>query len=87
MPRSAHSDREFTTKIEQITARKPASQPHKNNPIIRKRPTRIQGRALEVLAHAIEYLVDSSLYSDTENTIEASQIMMRLNREVFAECA
>ena len=58
--------------------------------IIRRRPTREQGRSLEILGHAIEYLIDSQLYagkdSAAEAVVEAEQILMRLNREVFSEC-
>ena len=64
--------------------RKPASQ------ILRRRPSRLQGRSLEILGHAIEYLVDSQLYLNPgvspQAEVEARQILMRLSREVFAEC-
>jgi hypothetical protein len=57
----------------------------------RRSPTRIQGKALETLGHAIEYLVDSRIHRDRDLSssadCEAEQIMMRLSREVFAECA
>jgi hypothetical protein len=59
--------------------------------VIRRRPTRSQGQALESLGHAIEYLVDSRMHRDrglsSSADGEAEQIIMRLNREVFAECA
>jgi hypothetical protein len=58
--------------------------------IIRRRPTMQQGMALQTLGHAIEYLVDSRLYRTGEAQaaadIQASQILMGLNRQVFAEC-
>jgi hypothetical protein len=58
--------------------------------VLRRRPTRQQGLALEKLGHAIEYLVDSQLYLNPGATpqadVEATQILMRLSREVFAEC-
>ena len=57
----------------------------------RRRPTMIQGQALERLGHAIEYLVDSRMHRDRDPFFladsEAEQIIMRLSREVFAECA
>src|ERR1700677_2678264 len=57
----------------------------------RRCPTMIQGRALETLGHAIEYLVDSRMHRDRGVSCpadsEAEQILMRLSREVFAECA
>jgi hypothetical protein len=56
----------------------------------RRRGTLEQGRALEALGHAVEYLVDSRLFHAGElNPVdehEAVQILMRLSRAVFAEC-
>ena len=58
---------------------------------VRRRPTPEQGRALEMLGHAVEYVVDSRLYlpaGGAELSDElAVQLLMRLSREVFAECA
>ncbi len=68
--------------------------------LLRRRPNKPQGRALEILGHAIEYLVDQQLHCGSEDvsaTIPlrifplqtgsaAIQILMRLSREVFAEC-
>jgi hypothetical protein len=58
--------------------------------VLRRRPTMQQGRSLEALGHAIEYLVDSQLHRKptpaSRDDAEASQILMRLSREVFAEC-
>ena len=58
--------------------------------VIRRQPTMIQGRALETLGHAIEYLVDSRMHRDqglsSQADGEAEQVIMRLNRAVFAEC-
>lgn len=49
-----------------------------------------QGKALEVLGHAVEYLVDSQMFRsgaiDTQDDSEATSILMRLSREVFNEC-
>jgi hypothetical protein len=46
-----------------------------------------QGRALELLGHAIEYLVDSQLHRGaTQADGRAERILMRLSLEVFAEC-
>ncbi len=59
--------------------------------VIHRRPTISQGRALETLGHAIEYLVDSRMHRDqglsSQADGEAEQVIMRLNRAVFAECA
>ena len=58
--------------------------------VIRRHPTMQQGKALLCLGHAIEYLVDSRMHRTDEaqarNDVEASQILMGLNRQVFAEC-
>jgi hypothetical protein len=58
-------------------------------PVLR-RGSEEQGRALETLGHAIEYLIDSQLWRgrdyDPKNDQEAIQILMRLSREVFGEC-
>ena len=62
--------------------------------VIRRQPTQQQGKALLSLGHAIEYLIDTRMYrseaglagAEAKSDAEASQILMRLNREVFAEC-
>jgi len=57
----------------------------------RHRITPDAGHALEKLAHAIEYLADelvdksTSLSADNER-IQAIQILMALNRQVYFEC-
>ena len=65
-------------------AARPASQ------TLRRQPTRQQGHSLEKLGHAIEYLVDSQLdltsSTNPKAAAEAAHILMRLSREVFAEC-
>jgi hypothetical protein len=59
--------------------------------IVRRRPTPQQGKALEILGHAIEYLMDSYVLTyaaDANNgDHEAAQILMGLSRMVFEECA
>jgi hypothetical protein len=58
--------------------------------IIRRQPTMQQGKALETLGRAVEYLIDSRLHMNAETAspadVEAGQILMRLNRAVFAQC-
>ena len=58
--------------------------------IIRRRPTQLQGQALEKLGRAIEYLMDSRMVlidePSTKADAEALEILMRLNRSVFSEC-
>ncbi len=49
------------------------------------------GHALEILGHAIEYLTDGFLYENTNfsvnsSQLEAVQLLMALNREVYYEC-
>jgi hypothetical protein len=49
------------------------------------------GRALEILGHAIEYLTDefvqeAAQVSATDPRVEAIQILMALNREIYFEC-
>ena len=57
---------------------------------IRRRGTLEQGRALETLGHAVEYLVDSGMFhqatTDSKANEAAVQILMRLSRAVFLEC-
>ncbi len=58
--------------------------------VIRRRPSPFQGRALEKLGHAVEYLVDSRMAligePATKADTEAVDILMRLSRCVFSEC-
>ncbi len=49
------------------------------------------GRAIERLAHAIEYLTDEYVHergflNPADARMEAVQLLMRLNREVYYEC-
>lgn len=56
-------------------------------PVRLRRPTATQGRAIELLGHAIEYLVDSRLASADEFCSPAAQeaihLLSRANREVY----
>ena len=56
---------------------------------VRRAPAPAQGHALSILAHAIEYLIDSRIReggtTDSEN--EAIRLMMACSRAVFEECA
>jgi len=60
----------------------------------RSRPRRISpeaGRALEKLGHAIEYLTDEFVHSggdlrQHDPQIEAVQMLMTLNRQVYFSC-
>jgi hypothetical protein len=49
------------------------------------------GHALEVLGHAIEYLTDEFIheggsFSTNSGQLEAVQLLMALNREIYFEC-
>lgn len=59
--------------------------------VIRRRPNLEQGRALEILGHAVEYLVDSRMYAMKETAgqgdVDAVQILSRCSREVFSTCS
>ncbi len=49
------------------------------------------GRALVTLGHAIDYLTDEFIYAggsftDNRGQVEAIQLMMALNREIYQAC-
>jgi hypothetical protein len=57
----------------------------------RRRVSHQAGRALEILGHAIEYLSDEFVYEVGEFTardsaLEAVQLLMSLNRQIYLEC-
>ncbi len=57
----------------------------------RRRITPQAGHALELLAHAIEYLTDEFVhqgltFSAKNEQLEAVQMLMALNRQVYFEC-
>jgi hypothetical protein len=57
----------------------------------RRRITPKAGHALEILGHAIEYLTDefvceAASFSVNKGQMEAVQLLMALNREVYFEC-
>lgn len=58
--------------------------------LIRRRPTREQGQGLEVLGHALEYLVDTRMFiyrePNTKADAEAIHILSRCSRELFSTC-
>lgn len=54
-----------------------------------RRPSQIQARALEALAHALEYLEDNALATGTpfkEDDRDAIRLLADRSRAVFAEC-
>ncbi len=62
---------------------------------IRRRPTPENGRALEILGHAIEYLADEYAVDrrskgplgNADPRIEAIQLLKRFNREIYLSSA
>jgi hypothetical protein len=57
----------------------------------RRRITPEAGHALEILGHAIEYLTDEFVhdggsFSANDHRIQAVQLLMALNRQVYFEC-
>ncbi len=57
---------------------------------VSRRPSREQGRALEQLGHAVEYLIDSRMFltgiAYTRAEEQALQVLMAASREVFESC-
>lgn len=82
---------------EHAEASGPASSAHRRSrrrgdrAVSRRQPDVRQGHALEILGHAVEYLVDSRMFM--AGTLPqaadqyALQILMHSSRAVFAECA
>ena len=66
------------------------SKPSPSRSFVRRRGSLAQGRALETIGHAVEYLMDSAIFlpgrSEVESNQAAIQILMRLSRAVFEEC-
>jgi hypothetical protein len=57
----------------------------------RRRITPQAGQALDILAHAVEYLTDEFIhqglaYSSRAEQLEAVEILMALNRKIYLEC-
>ena len=66
----------------------PAARVQANRP---RRTTPQAGRALEILGHAIEYLTDEFVYQGAQTSpgnpqLEAVQLLMALNRQIYFEC-
>jgi hypothetical protein len=69
----------------------PVAQAALLRPIRRRRTTPQAGHALEILGHAIEYLTDEFVHrqadlSPRNSELEAVQLLMALNRQVYFEC-
>ncbi len=50
-----------------------------------RRLTREQGRAIEILGHAVEYLIDSRLFGGESRDAEAISLLKRANRRIFQD--
>lgn len=64
-------------------------QPRKRKP--RRRISPQAGRALEILGHAIDYLTDEYVYAGSrfsarDPQLQAIQMLMALNRQIYFEC-
>ena len=63
---------------------------HAERRAVARRPGREQGMALEVIGHAVEYLIDSRMFLTeapyTKAEQEAVQMLMSASRLVFADC-
>ena len=91
MPQVSHAELTFG----QATFAQPASTPQPaarsaRPTYVRRRGSSEQGRALETLGHAVEYLVDTRMrFNDLQAAAgerDAIELLMRLNRAVFSEC-
>lgn len=63
----------------------------RRNRVRRRRITPQAGRALEILGHAIDYLTDEFIhaggsFSARNAQVEAVQLLMHLNRQIYFEC-
>jgi hypothetical protein len=69
----------------------PAASVARTSPNRPRRITPQAGHALEILGHAIEYLTDEYIrtgasLSSRDAELEAVQLLMALNRQVYFEC-
>ena len=70
----------------EVAARYPNIGPHRSRPQATRRLNPQQGIALEILGHAIEYLVDSNFYhqrAEDPAVKDAISILKQSNRDVF----
>lgn len=57
----------------------------------RRRISLQAGRALEILGHSIEYLIDEHFHergacSESDGRMEAANLLMAINRSIYLEC-
>ena len=69
----------------------PSGAKRKASAMVRRRANMQQGKGLEILGHAIEYLVDSRMFlvGDGRMLVEADavRVLSRCSRELFLSCA
>jgi hypothetical protein len=70
---------------------KPTAMPAVAGAHVRRRISPDAGRALEILGHAIEYLTDEYVhrmgsFSAQDAELEAVQLLIALNRQIYFEC-
>jgi hypothetical protein len=69
----------------------------RSNTLRRRRISPRAGRALEILGHAIDYLIDENVYAADSRSIpigrsgqmgqmEAVQLLMKINRQIYLDC-
>jgi hypothetical protein len=63
----------------------------RSNSLRRRRISPRAGRALEILGHAIDYLVDENVHRADSRSMEigqmeAVQLLMKINRQIYFEC-
>ena len=78
--------------LRECTMRAAVPVPARGRGVVRRRRISPEaGRALEILGHAIEYLTDEFVhaggyFSTPSPQVEAVQLLMSLNREIYFEC-
>jgi len=80
-----------TTSSFLLRAAAPVVPVHKLSSTRKRRIDRASGRALEILSHAIEYLADEYVHHGGQLTggdgeVQAMQLLMMLNREIYSAC-
>ncbi|WP_157439685.1 hypothetical protein [Terracidiphilus gabretensis] len=80
-----------TTSSFLLQAAPPAAQALPLHVSRRRRIDRDSGRALEILAHAIEYLADEYVHhggqlKGSDGQVQAMQILMAANRSIYIAC-
>lgn len=81
-----------TSTMAELQMSKPvAALPVGGKRLVRRRVSPQAGRALEILGHAIEYLTDEYVHAGgnfcaRDPQVQAIQMLMALNRQVYFEC-